>query len=247
MEIEYVDNIMIPGIGPKTVALLASDTHAGPWVKQSGRLNYDVSGLGAAESLRGSDGVIWDLGAMIGDYTCGYANMAKHVLAIEARGDAFACLDHNMQWYTNVECLKCIAGDGTRADEEVYPLANVNAGSRRMRVAGDVPGASRSLTLDEILATRNPPTLLKMDIEGWEAKALKGATKILSEVRPVMILEVNLEMLARAGNRADEIAQILKVNNYQACDLLTREPWKHDDNLQRDIACWPVEKGSPWK
>lgn len=247
MNIERVDGIMLPGIGRRTVALLAGDTHAGPWVKESGRLNYDVSGLEATASLRGSEGVIWDLGAMIGDYTCGYANMAKRVLAIEAREDAYVCLVENMREYKNVECIMCVVGDGTHADEEVYPLINVNAGARRMRVTDDVPGSFTSLTLDDLSASMGTPTLLKMDIEGWEVKALKGATRILSEVRPTMILEVNLEMLRRAGNSAGEIAEILKANNYEAADLLTRERWNPDDNLQRDIVCWPREKGTPWK
>lgn len=250
MNIERVDGIMLPGIGPGTVALLEGDTHAGPWVKQFGRLNFDEESLRATAKLVGSDGVIWDIGAMIGAYACGYAGMAKEVLAVEARDDAFVCLQENVLCrYSNVQTLCAVVGDGSLAKVDDSPV--MNAGARRMIVSHEMPSVSGSIfsvQLDILRRTRTAPTLIKMDIEGWEVKALVGATKILTEDRPTMILEVNRRMLDAAGDCADDIAVILGRYRYLACDIFTREAWNpSDDCPQRDIVCWPVEKVSPWK
>jgi FkbM family methyltransferase len=48
-----------------------------------------------------------------------------------------------------------------------------------------------STTLDEFAMTHRPPDVVKVDIEGAEAEALKGAEKLFSNVRPHLICEVH--------------------------------------------------------
>jgi len=48
------------------------------------------------------------------------------------------------------------------------------------------------------------PTLVKLDVEGFEIEALKGATQVLKR-RPKLAIEVHVEMLRRYGHSADEI------------------------------------------
>ena len=57
------------------------------------------------------------------------------------------------------------------------------------------------------------PTLLKLDIEGFEVEALRGASRIL-ERRPRLAIEVHVDMLRRYGDRADQILEFLKPRDY---------------------------------
>lgn len=57
------------------------------------------------------------------------------------------------------------------------------------------------------------PTLVKLDIEGFEIDALQGASRIL-ERRPKLAIEVHVDMLRRYGRRADELVEILGRDDY---------------------------------
>ena len=50
-----------------------------------------------------------------------------------------------------------------------------------------------TLTLDTLLDYFSYPTFLKIDVEGAEALVLKGAKRLLSEIRPTIYIEVGSE------------------------------------------------------
>jgi FkbM family methyltransferase len=58
------------------------------------------------------------------------------------------------------------------------------------------------------------PTLIKLDIEGFEIEALRGATCILGR-RPKLAIEVHVDMLRRYGRRADEIFDVVRPHDYE--------------------------------
>jgi hypothetical protein len=64
------------------------------------------------------------------------------------------------------------------------------------------------LTLDFLLEHFPAPTVLKIDAEGAELKALRGASKLLRTVRPVMWCEVSPE-------NAISVAELLRDASYQ--------------------------------
>lgn len=55
------------------------------------------------------------------------------------------------------------------------------------------------MTLDGLLDFGRPPALVKLDVEGAEVAAMRGATRLLREVRPILFVEVGREHRA---NRA---------------------------------------------
>lgn len=73
------------------------------------------------------------------------------------------------------------------------------------------------VTLDELLerGTIQPPDLIKMDIEGAELSVLRGATRLLAEHRPSLIIETHTadlergcaELLVAAGYRVTIVGQ----------------------------------------
>lgn len=72
----------------------------------------------------------------------------------------------------------------------------------------------RATTLDEELAADPPVQLIKMDIEGAELAALRGAARVLREQRPLIVFEHTLAA-ARNGVSSREIADLLGGAGYR--------------------------------
>ncbi|HEX3906279.1 MAG TPA: FkbM family methyltransferase [Polyangia bacterium] len=58
-------------------------------------------------------------------------------------------------------------------------------------------------------------TVLKLDLEGAEHAALQGASEILREVRPHIIIEIEESHLGRLGSSVAEVAALLESHGYQ--------------------------------
>ena len=94
-------------------------------------------------------------------------------------------------------------------------IVNIASGSHlNDRIADDTPGvAVTTVALDDFAAaTGLHPTFIKMDIEGAEYDALLGMSRLLREVRPVLVLEQSPEdmrchaLLVAAGYAAVDLA-----------------------------------------
>ena len=101
----------------------------------------------------------------------------------------------SVNYLTNVEVIEAAICDkiGTAefSDDTVAVMASLTtsaSGHRTIRV--------KTETLDSIVANRSPPDLLKIDIEGAEIEALRGAPKLIAEKRPVLLVEVHSQEIA---------------------------------------------------
>jgi hypothetical protein len=82
--------------------------------------------------------------------------------------------------------LRNIAANATLIPAPEARLARVTAGAR-----------PNDVTLDGVAfdTTAFVPDVVKLDIEGWELYALEGATRLLSERRPHLIVETHSDTL----------------------------------------------------
>ena len=77
-----------------------------------------------------------------------------------------------------------------------------------------------AVTVDSVAAgLRSPPTHLKIDVEGFEAEALRGARKTLACPHPpLLFLELHNEIVVRAGGDSGESLAILENCGYAVFD-----------------------------
>jgi FkbM family methyltransferase len=147
-------------------------------------------------------GVVWDIGANIGFYTLIAARLVGEgtVVAFEPLPEAQAAIHRNLalNGFTNVEVSGLALSDhnGTATLQmhasSTWAKLDTSADTgfqQELNATGllEVPVA----TIDSQLDSLAPPDLIKMDIEGGEVAALRGASRLLSEHRPTLICEMH--------------------------------------------------------
>ena len=70
--------------------------------------------------------------------------------------------------------------------------------------------------IDDVLASRGVSalSLIKMDIEGSELGALRGATETLARYRPAILIELNDSALKRCGGSSSDVLKLLTGAGY---------------------------------
>lgn len=125
------------------------------------------------------DGVIIDVGANIGGFTCSVAKTAKHVYAFEASTENYKMLkiNVNLNELKNVTCFHRVVGDGS--DKEIA-LCHGTTSPSTLWIGEQGTEKIRGISLPEILEiTGTSINLLKMDCEGGEYELMMGQPKEL--------------------------------------------------------------------
>jgi FkbM family methyltransferase len=80
--------------------------------------------------------------------------------------------------------------------------------------------------LDALLLKPGTPKVdvLKIDVEGFEIEVLEGARKLISEQRPLILIEVANELLEAKNSSAATIAHFLHENGYVLFDAAIGKP-----------------------
>ena len=141
--------------------------------------------------LRPSDLFI-DIGANIGSYTIlAAADIKASVMAIEPHPETFALLLQNIainQAAKRIEALNMALG----ASKDILKFTKTHDTGNHIAVPGEKDVAEVSVnTLDNVLYGK-VPALIKIDVEGYEAEVLKGATATLNDpALKAIIIELN--------------------------------------------------------
>lgn len=207
-----------PVVGP-LVRVFGSRLSRGPRVVGHGRaagMRIDPAGAAAGYALGTSEpviqdafadrvppgGIVWDVGANVGFYSMIAARFVGdgRVFAFEPLPANQAAIRRNaaLNGLENVELIAVALSDAEgEADLELHgdpTWAKLDTSAdttfkRDSAVAGSVRVAVS--TLDAQLAKLPAPDLVKIDIEGAEVAALRGAVRLLDEVRPTLICELH--------------------------------------------------------
>ena len=214
----------------KQVALLENDTHICRWIEESGQLSHDKNCLPLLNAYIHKGFTVIDVGGFVGDHTEYYVQRVGRegrVFVFEPNPPAFECLEYNMAKYPNVLCLNMGASD---KPHKIAIAQNDNVGASHAIDGDDVS----CITIDSLsLSSCN---FIKMDCEGMELRALKGAEKTIANFRPTMLLEINRGALERQGTSADEVFAWLNEHGYTYRNIYAEQGLEDD---QLDILCLP--------
>jgi FkbM family methyltransferase len=181
-------------------------------------------------------GTFWDVGAHIGVislFASKIAGAGGHVLSFEPSPDVLALLCRNTEGKNikvlpygigNADALRSFAAQGTSSTASF--VEDVTAINRHF--LPDQPIEQVTVTmrkLDTLLdAALSPaPSLVKIDIEGFELEALKGADRLLSSIRPKLLIEIHPPQLTLCGGSEDKLFQRLREHRYHWA-IIDRNP-----------------------
>jgi FkbM family methyltransferase len=152
-----------------------------------------------AQNYVGGGDVVWDIGANCGVFALAAAGLGAEVLAVEPDPFLVNALlrARSANPRLRMEVLAA-AIDGKSGIATLEFAAGGRASNALAGFAGRYVPFGRStgrmlsptLSLDYLL-TISVPTLVKLDVEGAELIALRGASRLLAEIRPTLILEVD--------------------------------------------------------
>jgi FkbM family methyltransferase len=163
--------------------------------------------------------VVLDVGANLGVYSLlmgRWVGDAGRVFAFEPAPLALAALRDHIALNGlagRVEAVGRAVGDRT-GEATFYAHSyngenSLNAGHAR-RVAAARPTRVPVITIDAFCeAERIAPALIKIDVEGWELHALRGARATLARCRPAVVVELHPSLWPEVGVCAAEAADVL--------------------------------------
>lgn len=208
------------------------------WIEQQKKIDIAVPYDKIYPHL--GDGIVLDIGANIGSHTYAYAKIInpKNIVAIEPNSEHVKCLKKNIP-----DCHVLELGISDKIGTVFYNEEHSNMGasflSEDKNININFIEGIKVYPLDylwdtiKILTGKENITFIKMDIEGWELKALKGATNLLKEQRPKLWMEVCNSHLKRTNTTEEELYDYIYSIGYKI------EPHPHKD-IQYDILCIPV-------
>lgn len=203
-----------------TYFTLAEDTHFGVWQRQRGFVDEALMRHILPHIPPGS--VAIDGGSFNGEHAIAYSRFAGLVYAFEPQLPAFLCLATNvfLGQHWNIIPVRAALSDESNPREFVYRFpdwtgAVDNYGARSGKAIIDrstvEPWDAPIVVLDRFLGIRAKRIgFVKLDLEGAELRALRGARAVLDLYRPNMWIEVNAGTLARFGATPDDLLRYIR-------------------------------------
>ncbi len=169
---------------------------------------------------------VYDVGAFQGLLTLFFASRASKVICFEPNTQNHKSLSENLRLNAikNVEVRK--VGVGSLCETKTMVSSSLMPGGASVdgkMVAGLLKSGEGSLveeisivTLDVEIpkAGLQPPSFIKIDIEGLEIEALRGASATLALYKPALFLEMHGETMGEKKRKVAEIVSFLWENNY---------------------------------
>lgn len=148
---------------------------------------FYLHGVREMDILPDDDSVFVDVGAYIGDSALPMSQYFGKVIAFEPYEPNKVLLQKNTKGADNVEVVPYALGD---VEESVNIVADTKGATGSARAVGSEDGKIKVRTMDKMLKHMDLGThgTIKMDIEGYERRALKGGKKIIKEQLPQLVI-----------------------------------------------------------
>jgi FkbM family methyltransferase len=166
---------------------------------------------------------LFDIGASYGAFSLVAAHFGGTAIAVEPSPIATRFIRVECQlngFEKNIQVVEACAGD---VIGEVEMLSSGVFSDGYFRIA---PGRSskeltktRAVTIDRLAEQFGAPTHIKIDVEGYEAKVLRGARKTIANLSPLLFLELHNEMIRADGGDPARVLDDLAEMKYEELSI----------------------------
>lgn len=173
--------------------------------------------------VRPGDTVL-DIGAQVGYFSLHVARLVSstgRVYCFEPDPRSFAILDRAIR-LSRIDWIKSFqtALSPREGTMEFYlsPTLGWSTGVKNSHLEDLQQVSVRTVPLDLLVSRGEIPSrirLAKIDVEGFEMEVLRGMRNVLATSRPLLILEINLQMLYAQGTSPSEIVRFLESFEYR--------------------------------
>jgi FkbM family methyltransferase len=245
-----ISKLIIPQLQGRLTSLRTRDGHK-MWCDPADFIQRSIIETGmwdseVAETIRAhlKPGQLFcDIGANIGYFTMLATHLGARVVAIEPQPRCIAALLNNaaLNGFHQID-LHEVALDSQNGEMCLYLEGDQNTGAASFRRRSGEVITVRTHRLDDVLTEK--PALLKIDVEGAEVRALRGAERILTGPdRPPVICEISEFSLRQLGNSKDELFDLMMSHGYKA-DVISKirrsNATTHSVYFQYDVLFRPV-------
>lgn len=189
---------------------------------------YEYTTIQAFQKLIKSGDTVLDIGANIGAHTLHLAKEVGEqgkVYAFEPTRYAITKLKRNLELNSELarsvtaEQIMLSDNDAAAPKSAIYsswPLEKTeDAHPEHLGNLKSTEGCT-ALTLDTYLKEKQITNIqfIKMDVDGFEYKVLKGATNTLQHYKPTILMELAPYVLEEQGSTLMELVELMKAYNY---------------------------------
>jgi FkbM family methyltransferase len=192
-----------------------------------------------------ADDVVFDVGANIGLVAIQLADKVQKgkVYAFEPFIENFERMKENLS-FNDIENLNPFNLGFSEGEEEVSFFAPEAKNSGMVSVNPSKLGETHLTTLDIFIENNaiDRLSLIKLDVEGYEQKVLRGAKNTLDSFRPKLFVELNHRHLKRYGDSASGLVALIESHGYRCTNCSNGQALTSDmelDLLQTDIFAEP--------
>lgn len=157
---------------------------------------YEPEVWKALEYYANSSEIVWDIGAHIGIFSirASESPKVKKVYSFEPHPDNFNALEFNNKLNNEPFYPINIALSNSNAPQAIFQRIQGNTGTFSFcPINTNIEQEDikvNCITIDKLVFEENMqyPTLIKLDVEGWEFHVLQGAERLLNEASPKAIV-----------------------------------------------------------
>jgi FkbM family methyltransferase len=183
---------------------------------------------------RVKDKVLFDVGANVGSYTLTLAKSARRICSFEASPSNAAILRRFVEQsgLSNIEVVHKAVSDVAGQTINLFTSPDTGGNNSQFYNYGKGSETATTITLDQFAAENkiSHVDVIKMDIEGGELRAFRGAERILCEWHPLLLVEFNALVTAPAGWKSSELYDLIRGHGYNAYELRKGKLVRFDDS-----------------
>jgi FkbM family methyltransferase len=205
---------------------------------------YEPASLNLALSLMYEQpGLFVDVGANFGLFTCAIATI-PNAAVVSLEPDAANCAELRqnvrMNRFQNV-VIEQIAASAQSSRVQLIQRTKGNSGTVAVRLASDPSSDTQWIKaepLKEILkeaASSTSPTLIKIDVEGFERAVLDGIDFAGPQRPQNIIFEYTPQLTSRSWASFDEVREYFSARSYILSDVRGQEITDANDILEDNI------------